>query len=52
MPHTSQRQKIIRELLHTTRDDLEGLVTMLRTFQDSAVFCAVGNRDAVAFVKE
>ena len=44
--------RIRRELLHTTREDLEGLVTMLRTFQDSAVFCAVGNRDAIAFVKE
>ena len=43
--------RIRRELLHTTREDLEGLVTMLRTFQDSAVFCAVGNRDAIAFLK-
>ena len=40
-----------RELLHTTKEDLRGLLTALRTFQADAVFCAVGNRDAVAFVK-
>lgn len=37
-----------RELLHTT---LRGLLETLRTFQAKARFCAVGFRDAVAFLK-
>ena len=40
-----------RELLRTTREDLRGLLEPLRAFQARAKFCAVGSKDAVAFLK-
>ena len=40
-----------RELLRTTREDLRGLLEPLRAFQARARFCAVGSKDAVAFLK-
>ena len=40
-----------RELLHTTKEDLRGLLETLRAFQSKAKFCAVGSKDAVAFLK-
>ena len=40
-----------RELLHTAKEDLLALLPQLRAFQVSGVFCAVGSKDAVAFVQ-
>ena len=43
--------RIRREILSTSPDDLAELIGMLRECVESGRFCAVGNRDSVAFVK-
>ena len=43
--------RIRREILSTSPDDLTELVGMLLECVESGRFCAVGNRDSVAFVK-
>ncbi len=49
------KQDVLRyrhEMLDTTVEDLKALIPALRTFAEKGCFCAVGNHDAVAFVKE
>jgi presequence protease len=44
--------RIRREILHTTSDDLRKMIDVLQAFQTQGKFCAVGNADAVAFVEK
>ena len=38
------------EILDTTAADLRALIPTLRAYVENGIFCAVGGRDAVAFV--
>ncbi len=43
---------IRRELLHTVPEDLKAMVPILRDFGRSGKFCAVGSREATAFIRQ
>ena len=44
--------QIRREILHCTAEELQKLSGLLRAYLADGHFCAVGNAEAVAFVKE
>lgn len=44
--------RIRREILHTTVDDLRQSIGALREFQANGKFCAVGNGESVRFIKQ
>ncbi len=51
----SDKERVLRfrhEMLDTTMDSLKALVPVLRTFTEKGCLCAIGNHDAVAFVKQ
>lgn len=44
--------KLRGQILDTTPEDIEKLASFLKEFAENGKFCAVGNKDAVKFVKE
>ena len=44
--------KLRHEILDTTAADLRALIPTLRAYVENSIFCAVGGRDAIAFVNK
>lgn len=44
--------KLRHEILDTTAADLRALIPPLRAYVENSIFCAVGGRDAIAFVNK
>lgn len=44
--------KLRHEILDTTAADLRALIPTLRAYVENSIFCAVGSRDAIAFVNK